>query len=48
MEGGGLGGDEQKDELLFDLNADLEADDVAGLGPGIPRHSNYRPRFPPC
>lgn len=34
-EGGGLGGDELKDELMFDKDADAEADNMAGLSLGI-------------
>ena len=47
-EGGGPRGKELDDELMFDIDADLEADDRAGPGPGALRCHNYRSRFPPC
>ena len=38
---------ELKDELTFNLDVDLEANDIARWGLGTPRcHS--KPRFPPC
>ena len=37
-----------EDELMFDLDADLEADDMAGQGTGTLRHHNRKSRFPPC
>ena len=39
--------DELGDELMFDLDVDLEADDATGLGPGTLRGNSHRPRFPP-
>ena len=33
---------------MFDLDANLKANDVAGLGVGAFRRSSRRPRFPPC
>lgn len=32
---------------MFDLDANLEANNVAGLGPSAPRPNNHRSRFPP-
>ena len=46
-EGRGLGGDKLECELMFDLDANLEANNVAGLGPSVPRCNNRRSRFPP-
>lgn len=42
-EGGGLG----RDELMFDVDADFEADDIDGQGPGAPRCKSCKLRFPP-
>lgn len=36
---------ELADELMFDVDADLEADDAVGLGLGTRRCNNHRPRF---
>lgn len=47
-EGGGLGGVELEDELMFDLYMILEADYMAGRGPGTPRHHSCKLRLPPC
>lgn len=47
-EGGGPGGVELEDDLMFDLDADLEADYMVRQGPGTPRHCNRKPRFLPC
>ena len=47
-EGGDPGGVDLEDELMFDLDADLEADDMAGQGTGTLRHHNRKSRFPPC
>ena len=41
-------GVELDDELMFDIDADLEANDRARLGSGTPRHSIHKPRFLPC
>ena len=30
---------------MFDVDADLEANDRADLGPGTPKHRSHRPRF---
>ena len=38
---------ELDDELMFDIDADLEADDRAGPSPSAPRRSSRRLRFPP-
>ena len=46
-EGGGLGGDELRDELMFDVGVNLEADDSVGSSLGASRHSSRRPRFVP-
>lgn len=42
--GGGLRGD----KLMFDLDADLEVDDLAGPSLGALRRFNCRSRFFPC
>lgn len=47
-EGGCPGGHELGDELMFDLDVDLVADDTARQGLGDPRRKSLRPRFPPC
>ena len=39
--------DELGDELMFDLDVDLEADDATRPGPGTLRGNSHRPRFPP-
>lgn len=41
------GGDELRDELMFDVDADLEADNVARPSPSAPRCSSRRLSFPP-
>ena len=46
-EGEGLKGVELEDKLTFDLDEDLEADDMARPGPGTLRRSSHRLRFPP-
>ena len=46
--GEGPGVDELEDELMFDLDVDLEANDRARLGLGALRRSSCRPRFLPC
>ena len=38
---------ELDDKLMFDIDADLEADDRVELGLGTPRCRSCRPRFPP-
>ena len=43
-----LGGMELEDELMFNLDANLEANDMAKWGPGTPRYRNRRLRFLPC
>ena len=47
-EGGDPGGMELEDELMFDLDADLEANDMVGQGTGTLRHHSRKLRFPPC
>lgn len=47
-EGEGPGGEELDDELMFDVDADLEADDRNERSPGASRHRNRRARFLPC
>ena len=37
-----------EDEIMFDLDANLKANDAAGPGLGTLRRSSFRPRFPPC
>ena len=37
-----------KDELMFDLDVDLEANDMARWGPGDLRRHSRKPRFSPC
>ena len=37
-----------EDKLKFDLDVDLEADDMARPGLGILRHSSHKLRFSPC
>ena len=32
---------------MFDVDADLAADDTVGQGPSAPKRKNRRPRFPP-
>ena len=39
---------EPEDELMFDIDVDLEADDKAGPGPSASRYSSHKPRFSPC
>lgn len=38
---------ELADELMFDVDVDLEADDAAGPGSGARRRNTCRPRFLP-
>ena len=33
---------------MFDVDADLVVDDIAGQGPSAPRRRSNRMRFPPC
>ena len=40
----GLGGD----KLMFNVDADLAADDTIRQGPSAPKCKSRRPRFPPC
>ena len=47
-EGGGPRGAELEDELIFDLDMDLEANDMARQIPGTLRRCSHRPRFSPC
>ena len=46
-EGGGRRGDEFGDELMFDVDVDLEDDDIARLGISALRCRSRRPRFSP-
>ena len=41
----GLEGDDLKDEIMFDLKENLEADDIAGPTLGALRHNTYRSRY---
>ena len=42
------GGAELEDELIFDLDVNLAANDMARQGPGTLRRHSRRPRFSPC
>ena len=33
---------------MFDVDADLATNDIAGQGPSAPRRRSSRMRFPPC
>ena len=46
-EGGGPGGEELDDELMFDIDVNLDANDKGGLCLGAPRCRSCRPIFLP-